>query len=522
MLNTIIPKTRYNTTDYPNMESEANRTDGAPIPVAIGDIHNIVPTCIDTVAQTFKVAGHAIDAVSAVRSGAETLVLTTDYTVDLANAQITITSTPKVVANTTYYVLFESDVAIDGANYYCFEENLGHYHPKVGAEFDGERFWTIDGADAWSDSGRGLYFDVMGKTSLDGDEEYLVQRYSKTNFIKTGHWDAGALFRQAAGNTKVAQQFTTPAAGGPWYITRIKVNMVAVGALATARITNVSILSAAKAQIGAKSIRYEEPTGAGAFPQRSEVTEIQADIQGAEKAGAMIDTVADALEYLVGTTLGKSATLLDAAGLAALSAARTQKVKLFLDEGQEFNQILGKMESGQLWKLIPLLDGTYQPTVYAAGEPANTPHFRDEDYLSFRMWQDYSAVRQTVRVKYDQDAGDQSLFKSESVTSDVARFFYLNEESLETETYLAAQAGATWLAGELSGMYEVPPLYAEFEVHGYGLDLIPGRDKVKLTRTRAMYAGGTLSAVLFRILKLQKKPGTSTTVILAQKDDQTY
>ncbi len=522
MLNTIIPKTRYNTTDYPNLETDANRADGAPIQIAIGDIHNITPVCINTVAQTFKVAGHAIDAVDAVRSGAETLTLTTDYTVDLANGQITMTSTPKVDANTTYYILFESDIAIDGANYLVFEENLGHYHPVTGAEFDGERLWYINGADVWADTGRGLYYDVYGKTSLDGEEEVLVQRYSKKYFTKTGHWDAGALFRQAAAQTKVAQQFTTPATGGPWYITRVLVNMTAVGALASTRITTASILNAAKAPVGAKSIRYDDPNGAGAFPQRSEVTEIQCDIQGAEKAGAMIDTVADALEYLVGTVLGKSATLLDATGLAALAAARTQKVKLFLDEGQEFQQILGKLESGQLWKLVQLLDSTYQPTVYAAGEPANTPHFKDEDYLSFKMWQDYSSVRQTVRVKYDQDAGDQSLFKSESVSSDYAHLFYLNEETLETETYLAAQAGATWLAGALSAMYAQPPLFAEFEVHGYGLDLIPGRDKVKLTRTRAAYAGGTLSAVLFRILRLQKRPATSTTVIMCQKDDQTY
>ncbi len=522
MLNTIIPKTRYNSTTYPNIEAEANRVDGAPIPIAIGDIHNVMPVCIDTIAQTFKLAGHAIDTINAVRAGADTLVLNTDYTVDLANGELTIVSTPKVVANTTYYILFESDIAIDGANYYAFEENLGHYHPKVGAEFDGERFWTIDGSDNWSDSGRGLYFDVMGKTSLDGDEEYLVQRYSKVNFTKTGHWDAGALFRQAAGNTKVAQQFTTPATGGPWYVNRIRVGLTAVGALATARITNVSILSAAKAQIGAKSIRYEDPAGAGNFPQRSEVTEIQCDLQGAEKAGAMIDTVADAVEYLVGTTLAKSATLLDATGLADLAAARTQKVKLYLDKEQPFgDQVLGKLEAGQLWKLPQQLDGTYKPIVYAAGEPANTPHFHDEDYITFRMWQDYSSVRQVVKVRYDEDAGNQE-FKVSEVSSDYARFFYLNEEQLEIETYLAASAGAAWCAGEYSGMYETPPLMAEFEVHGYGLDLIPGRDKVKLTRTRAAYAGGTLSAVLFRILRLQKKPGTSTTVITCQLDTQTY
>jgi hypothetical protein len=71
-------------------------------------------------------------------------------------------------------------------------------------------------------------------------------------------------------------------------------------------------------------------------------------------------------------------------------------------------------------------------------------------------------------------------------------------------------------------MYETPPLMCEFEVHGYGLDLIPGRDKVKLTRTRALYSGGALDAVLFRILKLIKKPGTSTVVVTAILDTLSY
>jgi hypothetical protein len=45
---------------------------------------------------------------------------------------------------------------------------------------------------------------------------------------------------------------------------------------------------------------------------------------------------------------------------------------------------------------------------------------------------------------------------------------------------------------------------------------------VKITRTRAAYAGGALSGVLFRITKITKKRGTASTEIVAVQDDQTY
>lgn len=522
MLKTQIPLRHYNPTDYPNLEEGQNRVDSAPIPIAVGDIHNIVPVCIDTLLQKFKVADHAIHAVSEVRSAEEVLILTTDYTVDLVNGEISITSTPKVEAAKTYYFMFESDIDIDGVNYLVYEENLGHYHPITGAEFDGERLWTINGAGVWADSGKGLYFDVYGKTSLDNSsEEVLIQRYSKKYFTKTGHWDWGAKLRDHADRTKIAQQFTTPAAGGPWYITRIKIGASVAGAPDTARVTTIAILDDAKAQVGALSVPYDSPGGSGNFPQRGEATDLGVDIEGAETGGAMIDRVSDALIFLVVTILSKSATLLDAAALANLAALRTQTIKFFLDNELSFGAQVGKLEAGQLWKLVPLGDSTYATIVYEAGEPAGTPDLHDEDYLSFRMWYDFSAVRYKTRVLYDEDAKS-GEFKAEEVTSDYARFFYHNEETLELETYHASQAGAAWCAGKYSAMYETPPIMVEFEVHGYGLDLIAGRDKVKLTRARALYAGGTLAAALFRIQNLQKKPGTSTTVITAQLDQQTY
>jgi len=104
----------------------------------------------------------------------------------------------------------------------------------------------------------------------------------------------------------------------------------------------------------------------------------------------------------------------------------------------------------------------------------------------------------------------------------VAKFVYGTEETLEVETYLKREAAAATLAADYLGMYEVPPLEITFEIRGYGLDLIPGRDKVRITRTRAAYAGGALNDALFRIVKITKRPATASTEIVAVLDTQTY
>ncbi|MBE3088287.1 MAG: hypothetical protein IMZ71_04140 [Chloroflexi bacterium] len=492
--------------EYPNMDSNF---DGAPVPIRIGDIHDIAPVCIDTVAKTYKLAGHAIHAINEVRTEKETLVLTADYTVDLATAQFTVLATPFLAANTTYYFVVEADYAESGTN---------HIHLKQrGSVYASGSLFTIDDSDVWSaDTGHDLKFQIFGKPTLD-DQEMI-----KINSAVGATTNIG--LKDAAARTRLAQSFLTGATG--FYCTRIVLNIAKSGApTGNLRVAILSAYTPAEVQLGVKSA----PTVIARmgkfkffFPLRSEVSSLSVDIEGAEEVGGggvPITICDETLKYLTQTVLGKPATLLDATYLADLATDRTQAVKLDLDYETDVGAVVGTLETGQLWKLVPLLDGTYGTVVYEAGEPANTPHFRDEDYLSFRMWLDYSAVKSRIVVKCDKGAQE---YKTEQASSDLARFFYLNEETLEVETMLRESAGATWLAGALGGMYAQPPLMVEFEVHGWGMDLIPGRDKVKLTRTRAMYASGTLNAVLFRILRLQKRPGTSTVVVTAIRDTQSY
>jgi hypothetical protein len=230
---------------------------------------------------------------------------------------------------------------------------------------------------------------------------------------------------------------------------------------------------------------------------------------------------ADMLEDLVVTQLKRAPSILDPTALADFKTKRTQAIATYIDSDTTFGEIVGKLETSLLFKFIPLHDGTYAPTVYAADIAEVRPHFFDEHFLSFSIRRNFSAVKSVVKVKYA-ETPDSQEFKVAEDDSNVARFVYGTDETMEVETYLVSGANAATLAASYLGMYETPLLEVTFEVRGYGLNLIPGKDKVKLTRTNAAYAGGTLAGVLFRIVKLTKKPGTASTEIVCVLDTQTY
>jgi hypothetical protein len=93
-----IPPLHYDVATYANLNVDAI---GRPIPVLFGQKTNITPVCIDTVNYIFKISqthfGAAVfemQAVDAVYFKGAALSLTTHYTVDLHNGEITLTFAP--------------------------------------------------------------------------------------------------------------------------------------------------------------------------------------------------------------------------------------------------------------------------------------------------------------------------------------------------------------------------------------------------------------------------------------------
>lgn len=513
MLNIKLPKTRYNTTTYPNLEE---RADGMLIPIVYGDLHGVVPVCIDTVAKTYKLADHAIHSIDSIKTETETLSVSSDYSVDLADAEFSFLSTPYLAANTTYYFVVETDYGVSGSN---------HIHLKqFGNVYVGGGAFSIDGTGAgvWTaDTGHDIRFKIFGKATL-ADQEVV-----KINNDKY-HTMSNLGLKDNAARTRLAQSFTTGSSA--FYFTRILLSMNKTGSPSgNIRISILSAYTPSEVQVGVKSFNTVIDIGGGwakrsvYFPLHSDASSLTCDIEGAEKTGATIVDGADMLEDLVVNRIGKLSTILNAAALSDFKTKRTQAVAAYIDTDMTFGEIVGKLESSLLFKFVPLHDGTYAPTVYAAGDPLSgpPPHFFDEHFLSFSMRRDFAAVKNLVKIKYDENPGNDE-FKVKEADSDIAKFVYGTEETLEVETYLKSGTNAATLATDYLGMYEIPPLEITFEIRGYGLNLNPGRDKVKITRTRAAYAGGKMSGVLFRIVKLTKKPATASTEIVAVLDTQTY
>jgi len=226
----------------------------------------------------------------------------------------------------------------------------------------------------------------------------------------------------------------------------------------------------------------------------------------------------DILDDILQNELGVAAGDIDAVALAALGVAKTQDLRIYQDKEKTFGQIVEKLEAGQLWKFIPKLDGTYTFVVYAAG--AADLALYDENFLSFISYRDLSSVRQRIKVKYKEDASDQTWKISED-TSDVAKYVYKNEEMLEVETFLVDAADADALVVAYLTLLENPARIIEFEIQGLGFDLIP-INKVEITRARGDNTGGAFDAVKFRILEITKKLANNVTKIKAQLDTQTY
>lgn len=508
MFNIQIPKNHFLAADYPVMEENIL---GLPIPIGWGNINDIVPFCVDTDALRFKIVDQAIEGITEVRSKGIPLSAGS-YTEDLAIAEITLKGTPYIVEGYTYYFAISGDYAINGASY---------LKPTLNTQHAGQQAYYIDGSDTWSAiAGRQLFFIVYGKMRLDLEEEMILGSFGIPA-------EAGAL-RDTAAHTRIGCSFAAPAAprGPGWFVTRICVFFsppaagTPVGNLICTLFSGINpdvqqgMQGEAVEIVDDNLSRFDLP-----FAQDGADSDLLVDI---ESPDPKLTNGADILEDLVVSILGKPLAMLEPTSLANFAAKRTQELKIFTDRDMIVGDFIGKLEASLLWKFIPLQDGTYGAFVYEVGEPAGTPVFRDEDFIGeFKIEHDLSVVRNIARVKYDENPATQE-FKSAEARSDYARLFYSNEETIEVETWLTQDLDAQDLVDDYSFFMDRPEVRITFEVHGWGLNLIPGRDKCRVWKSRAAWPGGAIRGELFRITKIVKQPATDTCKITAILDTDTY
>jgi len=503
MLNTIIPTKRYNTTDYPNLEE---RADGMPIPLCYGAVTNITPVIIDQVTHKYKICSNTLASIDEVR--ADGVALTgggTDYTADLANGEFTFdTGSPLCTAGTTYYMIWTADFAISGSDYIWVVSRDNSFYGNGTMYF-------INGADAWSDQAVDATFKIYGRKVPSGSEELLVDCSSTAGGVQNNG------LRSHADRTKIAQSFKIPGSGD-YYITKIQWKTRKIGApVGDAWIEIHS--DQVGTQVGANSAKVDVSTlHTAAYWQGYSIwSVINAEDIKVDATGEY-NQVDDILDDVLQNVLNVDSGDIDAAALAALGAARTQNLAAYIDSERKFQSFVEKLEAGQLFKFLTKLDDTYTVTFYTAG--AADISLTDEDFISFTSYRDLSAVYKTIKVKYKENPTDQTFNVAEA-SSTIAEHIYKNNKTLEVETYLVDSADAATLASDYIGLLEYPQRYIEFEVAGYGWDLIPTK-KVSITRTRGDNTSGTFSSVIFRILSIRKSLSRGTTKMLAVLDTQTY
>ncbi len=497
MKDTALPLRRFNTTDYANVDPNFI---GRSIPIAYGTLVNLAPVEVNTSTKRWKILDQAIAELTAIRSATKSpLISGLDYTPDLALAEFTLLTPVYLGPTSTYYFQVEADYPQSGANYVGLKRNDNQYAYGTSYAIDSGDTWTPDASDY------DLLFVAYGKASPSASEGIIA-----TNTSSDATADIG--LKDSEPNTKAGQSFM-PSSGA--YLTRVVVYITKHGTTTGYSLRLKLFSDTSGTQVGQDGSWILISSGVSnlnlTVPERNEDEALECDVKA---PGTELNTVGDILEDLMETVMGKANGILDATELANLETDRTETLKLLIKSSTTFGDVLATLEAGQLWKLIPKQDGTYMPIVQETGEPAGTPHFRDEDFLSFRMEIDSSKIKQRVAVLYDQDE-ETDEYKTVGASSDIAKFFYMNEEELEVETYLVSGTAAGTYRDAYLARYEVPIIRAVFEVHGWALEKLPFRDKVKLTRARAAYAGGALSAVLFRIEKLVKRPENNSVEITA-------
>lgn len=127
-----IPTERFSAATYPNIEDGAVDKE---IPVLFGEKTNITPTLIDSATNKYKISQTTwggltfpLEAVTAVYKAGALLTLTTDYTVDLTNGEITLAATAgdALVTVDAKGICCKFNLT-DGAPTYEYAETAAHF-----------------------------------------------------------------------------------------------------------------------------------------------------------------------------------------------------------------------------------------------------------------------------------------------------------------------------------------------------------------------------------------------------------
>jgi hypothetical protein len=479
---------------------------GMYIPIGYGVVKNINPILIDQETHKYKISRNAFASIDALRADGATLTPGTDYTADDVNGEFSFESgSPLLTGGNTYYIVWHGDYPLSTSDYMWV----------VCRDIGEGTFYHIDDGDSWSDQSVSARFRIYGRKAPSGGVELLVDNSSTAGTVQN------EMLRYNADRTKFAQSFTLPGSDD-YYITRITWVTRKLGSPVGDVWLEIHS-DQAGTQEGSDSTKMvcaDVPNIGSHWRDETEWSVLVAKEVSVDVTFVHTE-VGDIIEHCATEIVGVPSSFLDSAKLAALKLEKTETLGAYINSEMKFGEFLEKLEVGQLFKVIPGLDGKLKCEYYESGEPAGTPHLRDEDIGWLEVEQDASVVKSKIALNYNYNPTDQTHDSMVETENYLPKFFYSNEETLDLWTWLTRTTEAQAIRDDYKSILQDPHLKIRFETSYDMFELYPSQ-KVKISLSRAPYSGGKFDGVLFRILRLSKKPKSTTCEVTAVLDTQTY
>lgn len=467
-----FPENRYGPAGFANLDPAAENNFR---PVWFGPATNVSPTRINLTANNYGIYEladisdipngiEAIDFVYAYVTKADadakdltkriSLTVTTHFTKDIANAQLTIVSdvAPRVVDETKNAIDFNDgspEVVFLAAGLYTAVELAAEAQAKMDAE--------------------------------SGDT--ITVSYSESTHKFTFASDGGTFQLNANGgpNTAIAA----------WQLLGVDPSTDKVGATSYVGENPVFTLPEDNHVIRVDGTGARDTVPGGDFTGTS---------------GDPIEKGADILRTFWVRFLNQSESLIDETSLIAARVDAPERLCVYLDTPTEMRKVFEKLQNSNFANVVIDNKGKLRYIVTNEGEvPADVIRLSTPDFLSFSITTELDDVYQRITIRYGRDPSTGDFQEVASIDDLVPVMFERSNEKV-LDTYLVANADAKAIATTFLALSSKAPRKAKLELRAVA-DVVEGM-KFLINRRRGASSTQGLQNELFRVLLVRRSPDT--------------
>lgn len=241
--------------------------------------------------------------------------------------------------------------------------------------------------------------------------------------------------------------------------------------------------------------------GTGTHVIRVDASGIRDDASGTYTGtpNAVIQLGPDLVRFLWVRILGLPASRIDNASFAAARATAPYALAAWIGEPISTQEIFETIEASCMADIV--IDGAgvirFTPYTRATG---TVQTLKDSDIWDWSMTQDTDHVYAGLRVLHSKDPSLGTFYSREDSNAEGAMQF-ARPDTRDITTYLSSSVDAQNVATMTQKWTLAPRRVAHFSCSGSLLEAKVG-DKVRITRSRALSADGTLASRAFRIIAI--------------------